>query len=61
VENFQIPEIVAKRALNIVSILDKYYGVDRNIDKDNGGYLLIFTDCLQDVCEIQRLLDKYHV
>lgn len=57
----KIPEIVADEVSRVVSILDEYYGAERNVESDDGGYLLVYTDCIEDEREIQRFLDKYHV
>lgn len=57
----RIPKAVADETLRVVSILDEYYGTERNVDNDDGGYLLIYTDCIGDNGEIQKFLDNYHV
>ncbi|WP_288175041.1 hypothetical protein [Sporofaciens musculi] len=61
VSNGKIPKAVADETLRVVSILDEYYGSERNVDNDDGGFLLIYTDCLEDNGEIQRFLDSYHI
>ena len=61
VKDGRIPTAVADESLRVVSILDEYYGTERNVDNDDGGYLLIYTECMEDNREIQRFLDKYHV
>lgn len=57
----RIPKAVADETLRVVSILDEYYGTERNVDNDDGGYLLVYTDCIGNFGEIERFLDKYHV
>lgn len=57
----RIPKAVADETLRVVSILDEYYGSERNVDNDDGGYLLIYTDCIEDNREIQRFLDNYQI
>lgn len=61
VKDGRIPKAVADESLRVVSILDEYYGTERNVDNDDGGYLLIYTDCIENNREIQRFLDKYRV
>ena len=61
VKDGRIPKAVADESLRVVSILDEYYGTERNVDNDDGGFLLIYTDCLEDNGEIQRFLDSYHI
>lgn len=61
VKDGRIPKAVADESLRVVSILDEYYGTERNVDNDDGGYLLIYTECIEDNREIQRFLDKYRV
>lgn len=56
-----IPVEAADKALNVLSILDKYYGEHRNVDSDDGGYLLLYTRCVKDSKEIQGVLDEYQV
>ena len=38
VSNGKIPKAVADETLRVVSILDEYYGSERNVDNDDGGY-----------------------
>ena len=37
----KVPRAVYERALGIVSILDKYYGKDRDVYKNDGGFVFI--------------------
>lgn len=57
----RIPEFVADEVSRVVSILDEYYDAERNVETDDGGYLLVYTDYIEDGREIQRFLDKYHI
>lgn len=61
VANGRIPKVVGDEVSRVVSILDQYYGAERNVESDDGGYLLVYTDYLEDESEIQRFLDTYHV
>ena len=57
----RLPEFVADEVSRIVSILDEYYDAKRNVENDDGGYLLVYTDYIEDKAEIQAFLDKYHM
>lgn len=59
--NGRIPESVADEVSRVVSILDEYYDAERNVETDDGGYLLVYTDYIEDEKEIQTFLDKYHI
>ena len=37
----KIPVIIYQEVLRIVSVLDKYYGEDRDIYKNDGGFVFI--------------------
>ena len=37
----KIPKEVYLEALRVVSYLDEYFGADRDVDFDNGGYVII--------------------
>ena len=37
----KVPIAVYKEVLRIVTVLDKYYGADRNIYKNDGGFVFI--------------------
>lgn len=51
-------EVLADR----VKIMDNYYGKDRDIDTNMGGYCVIFPpQQTLDVKEYDRILDKYHL
>lgn len=59
--NKLIPAEAADRALNVLSTLDKYYGADRDVDHDDGGYLLLYTECVKEDEELREVLRVYHV
>lgn len=40
----KVPRAVYERALGIVSILDKYYGKDRDVYTNDGGFVFIAED-----------------
>lgn len=56
-----IPVSAADKALDVLTILDEYYKEDREVDNDDGGYLLLYTECMEEGKEIQGVLDEYHV
>lgn len=57
----RIPEFVADEVSRVVSILDEYYDAKRNVESDDGGYLVVYTDCVEDEREIQAFLERYHI
>ena len=57
----RIPADVTNETKRVLSILDGYYGEDRDVENDDGGYVVIFTECIEDVEGIPKILDKYHV
>ena len=57
-----MPESVWVALADRVKIMDNYYGKDRDIAKDMGGYCVIFPpDQSLDVKEYKGILDKYHL
>ena len=57
-----MPESVWNALADRVKIMDNYYGKDRDIEKDMGGYCIIFPhDQTLDVKEYKFILDKYHL
>lgn len=57
-----MPESVWDTLADRVKIMDNYYGKDRDIAKDRGGYCVIFPpDQSLDVKEYKGILDKYHL
>ena len=40
-KNYRMPEKVVAEIYKAVDMLDKYYGMDRDVDKDDGGYVLL--------------------
>ncbi|GHV56288.1 hypothetical protein FACS1894216_20030 [Synergistales bacterium] len=50
-----IPPEVCAEALRLVKILDELYGADRDVDKADGGFVLI-AETVQD---IERISDRY--
>jgi hypothetical protein len=56
-----IPTEAAERVLNVLSTLDKYYGADRDVDHDDGGYLLLYTGCVKEEEVLREVLGAYHV
>lgn len=56
-----IPIEAADESLKVLSILDKYYGADRDVDHDDGGYLLLYTGCVKEGEVIKEILEGYNV
>lgn len=57
-----IPDGVWDVLADRVKIMDNYYGKDREIDTDMGGYCVIFPrNHTFDVKEYDKILDKYHL
>lgn len=48
IKDGRIPEVAVDEVARVVSILDRYYGTERNVDNDDGGYLVVYTDCIED-------------
>lgn len=62
-KNYQIPGEVVEGIQTVLGIMDTYYGKDRNVDEDDGGYVfLIFCDSTDGWREAyMELLKKYHL
>lgn len=60
-KKYSIPHEVIESICKVVEILDRYYGKDRNVDTDDGGYLVLFTECLEGMGSIYKILENYHV
>lgn len=57
-----MPKCVRDTLADRVKIMDNYYGKDRDIDADMGGYCIIFpSNQLFDMKEYSRILEKYHL
>ena len=62
-KTYQIPGEVVEGIQTVLIIMDTYYGKDRNVDEDDGGYVfLIFCDSIDDWRILyMELLKKYHL
>ena len=61
-EKYKIPQEVIRVVEHIAEILDAEYGMERDVDKDDGGYvLLLLPEKDMDDTEIlyHRLLEEY--
>lgn len=57
-----VPESVWNALADRVKIMDGYYGADRDIDRDMGGYCVIFPSYQTfNVKECEKLLNRYHL
>lgn len=62
----QVSQSMPEKAWDIledrIKIMDNYYGKDRDIEKDMGGYCVIFpSDQILDTKEYDAILNKYHL
>lgn len=57
----RIPADVTNETKRVLSILDGYYGEDRDVENDDGGYVVIFTECVENDEHVPKILEKYHV
>lgn len=62
-KNYQIPGEVVEVIQTVLGIMDTYYGKDRNVDEDDGGYVfLIFCESTDGWRKAyMELLKKYHL
>lgn len=57
-----MPEKVWNTLADRIKIMDNYYGKDRDIEKDMGGYCVIFpSGQILDTKEYDSILNKYHL
>jgi len=52
----EIPDVLYQTALNIVKSLDENYGADRDVDEEDGGFVLV----LENVQDIEEAAD-WHI
>ena len=55
-----VPEAVKAEILDVMKTLNQYYGEDRDVDGDLGGYLAVFPEPYQKA-DYEALLDRYHL
>lgn len=60
-KKYQIPEAVVEEVHRVVDTLDTCYNSDRDVDKEDGGYLILSTGCIDASNFLGELLAKYHV
>lgn len=60
-KKYRLPEEVITEIHRVVEILDTYYDPERDVDRDDGGYVLLFTDYVDKDRKIQKFLDKYDI
>jgi len=51
----RLPEIVHDKIQAILSVLEKEYGADRNVDTSDGGFVL-FVDSEESIAEIEKII-----
>lgn len=54
------PAAVRKEVERILGILDNVYGDLRDVQRDDGGYILFYSEPMKDN-DLKEVLEKYHV
>lgn len=54
------PAAIRKETERILEILDNVYGDLRDVQKDDGGYILLSTEPLPEI-QLKNILKQYHV
>lgn len=52
--------VILKRLSEVVRTLDEYYGADRDLEKDLGGYTVILYGTQKEIADSHGMLMKYH-
>ena len=62
-KKYRMPEKVVAEIHKAVDMLDKYYGMDRDVDKDDGGYVFLILPEHGEKLELLYLevLGRYHL
>lgn len=55
-----VPAAVKSRAKEIMETLNRHYGEDRDVDRDLGGHIAIFSDTYQ-MKDHEALLNRHHL
>ena len=56
----QVPEAVKAEILDVIETLNRYYGEHREVDRDLGGYIAVFSErCRQ--ADYEAFLNQYHL
>lgn len=64
-ENLKIPQEVVDETKEIATILDEEYGVNRDVDGGNGGYILLiearkdFEKLMEIYIDIEEVIPEY--
>ena len=60
-KNFDLPQEVADSIKKTLSILDAHYGADRNVDTDDGGFVVLINHYDSEVRdrEYKEIITKY--
>lgn len=62
-KKYRLPEMVVAEIYRAVDILDKYYGLERDVDKDDGGYVFLILPEQGERLDLLYLemLKKHHL
>ena len=62
-KKYRMPEKVVAEIHKAVDMLDKYYGMDRDVDKDDGGYVFLILPEHGEKLELLYLevLERYRL
>lgn len=55
-----VPETVKAEILDVIKTLNQYYGEDRDVDADLGGYVAVFPEAYQRA-DYEALFSQYHL
>ncbi len=57
-----LPPLVLERLKEVLQTFNEYYGTDRDMDADLGGFCVVFPQMdTEEQTEYEMLLQKYHV
>lgn len=57
----KLPQEVIDEIHRMIDILDSHYGTNRDVENNDGGYLLLSTENIDTNSYFEKLLGKYHV
>lgn len=62
-KKYRLPEKVMAEIYRVIDILDKYYGINRDVDKEDGGYVFLILPEQGEKLDLLYLevLKKHHL